>query len=161
MNKTVEEYLLLPYTIAVRRYLEGDYPVWLAEVVELPGCVTDADTLEELEPMVKEAMTLWIAKVAWIESALEAGLPVPAPSAMTETSGKFLVRAPKSLHRQVAEAAACDGVSLNAWVNVVLARAVGAPQRVTPEAVAMPSKRPRARAGKSAKAIKAVGVAAD
>ena len=105
--------------------------------------------------MVKEAMTLWI------ETSLEAGLPVPAPSAMTETSGKFLVRAPKSLHRQVAEAAACDGVSLNAWVNVVLARAVGAPQRVTPEAVAMPSKRPRARAGKSAKAIKAVGVAAD
>ena len=155
MNKTVEEYLLLPYTIAVRRYLEGDYPVWLAEVVELPGCVTDADTLEELEPMVKEAMTLWI------ETSLEAGLPVPAPSAMTETSGKFLVRAPKSLHRQVAEAAARDGVSLNAWVNVVLARAVGTPQRVTPEAVAMPSKRPRARAGKSAKAIKAVGVAAD
>ncbi len=70
------------------------------------------------------------AKRAWIEAALEEGIPVPPPRQTPDASGKFLVRMPRSLHRQVGEAAERDGVSLNAWVNVVLARAVGVPQRV-------------------------------
>ncbi len=40
-------------------------------------------------------------------------------------SGKFVVRVPKSLHRKLSELAEQEGVSLNQWINTVLAEAVG------------------------------------
>ena len=42
-------------------------------------------------------------------------------------SGKFVVRVPRSLHRDLVETAEQEGVSLNQYINVVLARAVGWP----------------------------------
>ena len=41
------------YNAIVHKAEEGGY--W-AEVPELPGCVTEADTLDELNEMLKEAM---------------------------------------------------------------------------------------------------------
>lgn len=68
--KTIEYYMSLPYTVETKRTEDG----YCAKVLELPGCTTyRADTLEELEPMIKDA------KLAWIEDALEAGTPVPEP----------------------------------------------------------------------------------
>ena len=42
------------YNAIVHEAEEGGY--W-AEVPELPGCVTEADTLDELKEMLKEAIT--------------------------------------------------------------------------------------------------------
>lgn len=50
-----------------------------------------------------------------------------------EYSGKFLVRLPKSLHRQLAEEAEREGVSLNQWITAILSRAVGSSQVLQPE----------------------------
>lgn len=41
------------------------------------------------------------------------------------TSGKFIVRTPRLLPRELVEAAERESVSLNAYVNEALARAVG------------------------------------
>ena len=68
--KTVEYYMSLPYTVEVGGDDEAGY---FAEVLELPGCTTEAETLEELKPKIKGA------QLAWIEAALEAGDPVPEP----------------------------------------------------------------------------------
>ena len=46
----------LPYTIEVHHDTSVDPSGWVARVVELPGCITQADTLEELGEMIKEAM---------------------------------------------------------------------------------------------------------
>ena len=92
----------------------------MARVVEFPGCLTQAESFEELGPMIREVMR------GWIEVGLEDGQPIPLPFSDEEYSGKFVVRVPRSLHRQLVEAAKQDGVSLNAYVNVVLAQAVGA-----------------------------------
>jgi len=62
---------------------------------------------------------------AWIEVALEDGLPVPKPRPLETYSGKFVVRLPRSLHRRLAEAAGREGVSLNANINRILAGAMG------------------------------------
>ncbi len=43
-----------------------------------------------------------------------------------EEAADGVVRLPKSLHRELAEVARREGVSLNQWVNTVLSRAVGA-----------------------------------
>lgn len=120
-TKTIEEYLQLPYTIEVVRDATDEYSGWFARVVELPGCMTQADTFDELDELVQDAMR------AWIETAQEKGLPIPEPKPGELYSGKFVIRVPRSLHRELAETAARDGVSLNTFVNVALARVVGVP----------------------------------
>ena len=47
--------------------------VVIAEVPELPGCMTHGDTYEEALAMAQEAMQ------GWIEVARELGRPVPEP----------------------------------------------------------------------------------
>lgn len=119
MLKTVEDYLKLPYTIEVMRDDTGESVGWFAKVLELPGCMTQADTFEELQAMIEDAMR------AWIGTALEDGEPIPEPRRDEAYSGRFVVRLPRSLHRQLSAAAQRDGVSLNTFVNVALAQAVG------------------------------------
>jgi hypothetical protein len=62
------------------------------------------------------------ARRLWIEGEYEDGAEIPEPSYPEEYSGKFNLRLPKSLHRQLAEAAEEDGVSLNQYVITLLAR---------------------------------------
>ena len=113
---TVEHYLTQPYRIELMR---EDAQTWFARVPQLPGCMSEGSTPEEAVAMVQEAMALWI------ELALEDGALIPVPRLTEEYSGKFVVRMPKSLHRDLAEAAQREGVSLNQLVVTELARAVG------------------------------------
>ena len=91
---------------------EGGYVI---EFPDLPGCLTQIESLDELVPMANEIRELWI------ETEYERGRDIPEPSYPEEYSGKFNVRLPKSLHRQLAEQAAADGVSLNQHVVALLA----------------------------------------
>lgn len=118
--KSIDDYLKLPYTIEVIRDTNEENPGWVARVVELPGCFTQSDDFEDLQAMVEDAMRLWIS------AAIEDGLPVPEPRAVESYSGKFIVRVPKSLHRQLVERAEHEDISLNQFVSTVLAKAVGA-----------------------------------
>ena len=117
-RKSVNEYLGLPYTIEVFRDDNEENPGWVARVVELPGCITQGDSFGELEEMIEDAMR------GWIEVALEDGLPIPEPRPDQDYSGKFVVRVPKSLHRELVEMAEREGVSLNQYINAALARSV-------------------------------------
>jgi antitoxin HicB len=119
MSEQVEYYLKLPYTIEIIHDEGEEYSGWFAKVVELPGCMTQADTLDELEEMIQDAMR------AWIETALEDGYPIPEPRTEESYSGKFVVRVPKSLHRDLVDAAEREGVSLNTFVNTALSRIIG------------------------------------
>ena len=75
-NKTLDYYLSLPYTIEIIPDMEeGGY---VARVKELRGCMTQAETWEELNQMIEEA------KTGWLEVALEFGHPIP------EASGEFV-----------------------------------------------------------------------
>ncbi len=64
---SVADYLKLPYTIQVTQDESEGYTSQFARVEELPGCMTQADTFDELGEMIEDA------KRAWIESALEDG----------------------------------------------------------------------------------------
>jgi antitoxin HicB len=85
--------------------------------------MSQGDTVEEAYEMIQDAMR------AWLEVAIEDNIPIPEPIPDEDYSGKFVVRLPRSLHRQLAETAEREGVSLNQLVNVALARAV---ERVNP-----------------------------
>jgi len=118
-QRSIEEYLSLPYTVEVYRDDSDGEVGYVARVVELPGCLTQADTFAELEEMIQDAMR------AWIETAIENGQMIPEPQILDDYSGRFVVRLPKSLHRQLAERASKEGVSLNSLVAVALGQYVG------------------------------------
>jgi antitoxin HicB len=116
MEKSVEYYMNLPYTIELQRDPEEG---WFVRVRELRGCMSQGDTPEEALEMIQEAMELWL------EVALEDHLPIPEPRPDEDYSGKFVVRVPRSLHRELVQEAERQGASLNQYINVALARAVG------------------------------------
>lgn len=115
-EKTLDYYINLPYTVEVKRTEDG----YFAKVPELSGCMTWANTFEELGPMIEDAMA------TWIEGSLDAGLPIPEPRGEEVFSGNVRLRMPKSLHRDLARLAEKEGASLNQVMVAALARAVGA-----------------------------------
>lgn len=118
-DRHIEYYLNLPYTIEfVHDTSDAEHPVWFAAVRELRGCMTEADDFDEAARQIRDAMRVWI------EDALEAGDVVPQPRREEEFSGKFSVRLPKSLHRDLVEQAEREGVSLNQYITAVLSRSV-------------------------------------
>lgn len=129
MTKTVDNYLKLPYTIELKPEPAGG---WFVAVKELPGCMSQGDTPAEAIAMIQDAMRGWLAV------ALEDGETIPEPWADEDYSGKFVARVPRSLHRQLAETAEREGVSLNQYLNVALAGAVNqtAVKPVAPSLVA-------------------------
>lgn len=113
-RRTLADYLAQEYrfnVIAGYPY-EGGYVI---EFPDLPGCMTQVESLDELVAMANEVRELWI------ETEYERGRDIPPPSYPEEYSGKFNVRLPRSLHRQLAEQAAADEVSLNQHVVALLA----------------------------------------
>jgi antitoxin HicB len=116
MEKSIDYYMGLPYTIELQHDPEAG---WFVHVKELRGCMSEGDTAEEALAMIQEAMELWL------EVSLEDGLPIPEPRPDEDYSGKFVVRVPRSLHRDLVEQADREGTSLNQTINVALARAVG------------------------------------
>lgn len=104
------------YNAELRRNSDGTY---FARIVEFPGCMTEGDTREEALENLDDAMRSWIAV------GLEDGDPIPPPINDGLFSGKFVVRVPRSVHRDLSVRAEREGVSLNQFVVSALARSVG------------------------------------
>ena len=113
-RKPLGEYLALEYPLNVIADPDGGYVI---SFPDLPGCMTQVDRLDQVGPMAEEIRTLWL-ETAYAQEELE----IPLPSYPEEYSGRFNLRLPRSLHRALAEAAECEGVSLNQYVVSLLAR---------------------------------------
>src|SRR5437016_5594460 len=109
--KSIQDYLELPYTVTIRRDEDGDY---VAVVRELPGCVTHAATAADALTRLTEV------QYTWLDQRLQAGLDIPIPVEEVLPSGKWLQRAPRSLHQRLIELAKDDGVSFNQLVTGML-----------------------------------------
>jgi predicted RNase H-like HicB family nuclease len=113
MNDTLR---LEDYTVDLEQETDGSY---VAEVVEMPGCLAAGADPNEAVSMLRDSFVLWV------EETVASGRPVPAP-ARSGPNGRILLRLPKSLHVRAAQAAARDGVSVNAFVTAAVAERVGA-----------------------------------
>ncbi len=113
----VERYMAKPYRIDMRRSDWG----WYIKVPDLPGCMSQGETPDEAFEMIQEAQRLWF------QVALEDGRPIPEPRDEDddEAGGRLIVRLPKTIHRQLVQAADTEGVRLNLFAATALARAVG------------------------------------
>jgi predicted RNase H-like HicB family nuclease len=111
--------LELPYHVSLVHDRDEDGAEgWVAEVDELPGCVSQGASPNEAVENLADAM------LGWISVALEDGKEIPAPYEEPEYSGRFLVRLPRSLHAELAQQAQREGVSLNQFVAAALGAAV-------------------------------------
>ena len=71
MNKPLDDYLALPYTIELTPDEDG---VWFASIPLLKGCMTQGDSREDALVMLDEA------KALWLETALAEHIPIPEPA---------------------------------------------------------------------------------
>lgn len=113
MKRTVEEFMALPYAIEIT----PDDGSFFVKIKELDGCMSVGDTIAEALAMIEDA------KREWLTAAREDGIDIPLPESLQvdRYSGKFALRLPKSQHRQLAEGAERDGVSLNQYIVTLLA----------------------------------------
>lgn len=135
MKKDLDYYLHLRYPMEIVEAEEGGY---FAHYTDLPGCMAQGGTIDEV------VKNLESAKRAWIEVRLEDGAEVPPPhEAVEDYSGRFLMRLPKSVHRELAVRARREGTSLNQYVLHLLSWALGREQNaqqtdaVTTQAVSL------------------------
>ena len=91
----------------MRLYFDREVEEWVAQVVDLPGCIGAGDSANE----AVKAATKFIPE--WIELAEERGIMVSPPTEGIDASGKFVVRLPKSLHARLQDRAASEQTSLN------------------------------------------------
>ena len=112
-----EDILKLPYTQIVVPMEDGTFH---AEMPDFPGCVATGETRAEA------LSTLQDVAESWLLSMIARDQPIPPPPHQEhDYSGRFVLRLPKTLHRQAAIAAQREGVSLNSYVSTCLAGHVG------------------------------------
>ena len=115
--KTIEYYMALPYRLEIIPDTEeGGFG---ARYPDLPGCITCADTIEELYQNAVDA------KRAWLTAAIQDGIEIAEPETeqdLTAFSGQFKLRMPKSLHRSLSIHAKNEGISMNQYCLYLLTK---------------------------------------
>ena len=74
MTKSLEYYLSLPYPIELIPDKDG---FWFAQILLLPGCMTQGSSRIEALEMLDEA------KILWLETALDNGIEISEPTALS------------------------------------------------------------------------------
>ena len=107
----------LPYRLEIiPDTAEGGYG---ARYPDLPGCITCADSIEQLIRNAEDA------KREWLTAAMEDKLSIPEPATSSDTdsySGQFKLRMPKSLHRSLSVHAKEEGISMNQYCIYLLSK---------------------------------------
>ncbi|MGN0170909.1 MAG: type II toxin-antitoxin system HicB family antitoxin [Lachnospiraceae bacterium] len=112
--KTMNEYLTMNYRMEiVEDRNEGGY---VASYPDLPGCITCGATIESA------ISNLLDAKRAWLEAAFENDIDIFEPNSLSDYSGQFKLRMPRSLHRSLAEHSKQEGISMNQYCVYLLAK---------------------------------------
>ena len=120
------------YRFEIRPLSRAEGGGFLISFPDLPGCISDGETIAEAAKNGKEAFQ------SWVSARLHDRLPVPEPSqheerALDAYSGRFVQRIPRSLHAELAARADSEGVSLNSLVLALIANGLGRLRNVNPD----------------------------
>ena len=102
------------YRIVVRFSDEDEG--YIAVVPELRGCSAWGKTEQKAIEAVQEAAS------AWLESAKANGMDVPVPLDKQSPSGRYALRMPPDLYKELAFEAKAQGLSLNQFIVHKLSR---------------------------------------
>ena len=109
----------LSYPFTIRELTKEEGGGFLIEFPDLPGCMSDGDSIEETMANGRDAVDCWIA------AAKKSGRTIPKPSELETQSGKWVQRVPKSIHLRLVRQARREGVSLNTLVVSMISEALG------------------------------------
>lgn len=121
MTQNLKYYLNLPYRVELN-FEPGDNS-WVATHPELGrgSCYAISDTKEKALKLLEEE------KKSLLEFAIKEGKAIPEPDFEEELpSGQFVLRLPRSLHKNLKEEADKENISLNQLTVSVLSQYVGA-----------------------------------
>src|SRR3990167_8141291 len=107
------------YQFIIRELAIDDGGGFLIEFPDLPGCMSDGETVEEAIVNGADAVKCWITV------AKETGREVPDPGEIENQSGKWVQRVPRSLHARLTKQAKREHVSLNTLVVSILSESLG------------------------------------
>lgn len=102
------------YPFTIRHLAEKEGGGYFIEYPDLPGCMSDGETIEETIKNGQDAIA------CWIDAAKATGRDIPKPGEFENQSGKWLQRVPKSIHLRLIGKAKEEGVSLNTLVISIL-----------------------------------------
>ncbi len=108
----------LSYPFLMRHLTDEEGGGFLIEYPDLPGCISDGETIAQTIENGEDAVRCWLT------AAKESGRKVPKPGEDCQ-SGKWVQRVPKSLHTRLATRAKMEGISLNTLVVSMISAGLG------------------------------------
>ena len=116
ITRQATEIISKPYT---RRLEPDETGGYVATIHEFPGCIAEGNTAEEA------LRNLDHAALSWIEAALSTGFEIRDPVSFNACSGKIALRIPRGLHKQVAELAELEDISINQLLVTAISQYLG------------------------------------
>jgi predicted HicB family RNase H-like nuclease len=118
VRKRLRYYLSLDYPVEIRKISKEDGGGYLASIPQLgaKAFCADGETINEALANLEKV------KENLFQDYLKDGIQIPEPEAEPESifSGKFVIRIPTSLHRQLVDIAHKQNVSLNQQIVYLL-----------------------------------------
>jgi predicted RNase H-like HicB family nuclease len=109
-KRSLNDYLGQPYNVIIKPIHDEAGSYYAARVLEFDGCIATGKSFEEAREAVYEVLE------GFIEDMMENNEEIPEPVGDDRFSGNLRVRMPKSLHRDLSQAAKLEGVSLNQYI---------------------------------------------
>jgi antitoxin HicB len=107
------------YPLEIRPLTTDEGGGFVVTFPDLPGCMADGETPEEAIADARGAFS------CWMKAHVEDGRKVPRPG-QSAAPVRFVQRLPRSLHAELKQLAASDGVSVNTMATVLIAEGIGA-----------------------------------
>jgi antitoxin HicB len=104
------------YRITIRPLSKDEGGGYLVEYPEIPGCMSDGETVEEAIANGREALRDCLAVFK------ESGRKAPKPGV---EAALWRQRLPRTLYLKLTEQAKREGVSINSLVTAMIAEAIG------------------------------------
>ncbi len=122
---SLEEYKKLDYPNKIEKLSPEEGGGYYITYPDLPGCLSDGETIEEAIRMGEDA------RICWIETAFEQGKEIPEPfSHIDSFKGRITVRVPKTMHKELIAEADEEGISLNQYLIYILSKGMKSKHRI-------------------------------
>ncbi len=108
------------YQFIVRPLTKDEGSGYLVEYPDIPGCMSDGETIEEAIANGREALRDCLAAFR------EWGRRLPKPSIQP---AQWRQRLPRTLYAKLTQQAEREGVSINSLVTAIIAEAIGVRRR--------------------------------
>ena len=122
--KTSKQRILDHYQFTVRPLSKAEGGGYLVEYPDIPGCMSDGETIEEAIANGRQALRDCLTVLK--ESGVKAPKPDPEPA-------EWRQRLPRTLYSKLTKQAESEGVSINSFVAAIIAEAIGSKQGALPK----------------------------